>query len=175
MDPSTLTRALRQRLIRGFIFLKEKFLANGEFDKLKARLVAGGHMQDKSSYVVEEIASPTVSLQSVFMTATLAALEGRHVMTLDVGSAYLNANMAKNVFMAQDSAIVEVLLQINPEVQQFRRVDGSIIVKLKKTLMDASKVRSYGTPTSPTCSPALVSSRMLRIHVSSTRCIWGSN
>ena len=134
IDPSTLTRAQRQRLIRGFIFLKEKFLANGEFDKLKARLVAGGHMQDRSSYMVEEIASPTASLQTIFMTATLAGLEGRHVMTLDVGSAYLNADMAKDVFMALDSEIVEVLLQIIPEVQQFRRDDGSIIVKLKKAL-----------------------------------------
>ena len=134
IDPGTLTRAQRRRLIRGFIFLKEKFLANGEFDKLKARLVAGGHMQDRSSYMVEELASPTASLQSVFMTATLASLESRHIMTLDIGSAYLNAFMVKDVFMVLDSEIADVLLQIYPDAQHFRQDDGSIIVKLKKAL-----------------------------------------
>jgi hypothetical protein len=32
------------------MFLKEKYLASGEFDKLKARLVAGGNQQDKDMY-----------------------------------------------------------------------------------------------------------------------------
>jgi hypothetical protein len=32
------------------MFLKEKYLASGEFEKLKTRLVAGGDQQDKDMY-----------------------------------------------------------------------------------------------------------------------------
>jgi hypothetical protein len=33
----------RKRIITSSMFLKEKFQADGKFDKVKARLVAGGH------------------------------------------------------------------------------------------------------------------------------------
>ncbi len=48
--------------IRSFVFLKEKFNSLGEFEKLKSRLVAGGHMEDKSTLMFDEISSPTASL-----------------------------------------------------------------------------------------------------------------
>ena len=34
------------------MFLKEKFTADGVFEKLKARLVAGGHLQDRDITMV---------------------------------------------------------------------------------------------------------------------------
>jgi hypothetical protein len=42
------------------MFLKDKYLASGAFDRFKARLVAGGDMQDKSLY--EELSSPKLQL-----------------------------------------------------------------------------------------------------------------
>ena len=45
--------------IMSMMFMKEKYSPSGEFEKLKARLVAGGHMQDRSVYEVENITSPT--------------------------------------------------------------------------------------------------------------------
>ena len=42
IDVRTLSPEQRGRVIRSSMFLKEKFLATGEFEKLKARLVAGG-------------------------------------------------------------------------------------------------------------------------------------
>ena len=44
---SNLTRDERDKVIRCSMFLKEKFTASGEYDKLKARLVASGDQQDK--------------------------------------------------------------------------------------------------------------------------------
>jgi hypothetical protein len=38
----------RRNIIRSSMFLKEKYDAMGGFEKMKARLVAGGDMQDKS-------------------------------------------------------------------------------------------------------------------------------
>ena len=40
----------KKRSIRSMNFLKEKFLPDDSFDKLKARLVAGGHMQLREMY-----------------------------------------------------------------------------------------------------------------------------
>jgi hypothetical protein len=41
IDGKRFTAEERSRVIRSSMFLKEKYLASGEFEKLKARLVAG--------------------------------------------------------------------------------------------------------------------------------------
>ncbi len=64
------------------LFIKENFTSTGAFEKLKARLVAGGHMQDKSIY--DDVSSPTVSTAATFLIAAIAAQEHRHVATLDI-------------------------------------------------------------------------------------------
>ena len=55
-----LTNDEKHRIIRSSMFLKEKFLASSDFEKLKARLVAGGDQQDKSFY--EDLSAPTVGV-----------------------------------------------------------------------------------------------------------------
>ena len=47
---SSLSGTDRSRIIRSQMFLKEKFLSTGEFEMLKARLVAEGDQQDKNLY-----------------------------------------------------------------------------------------------------------------------------
>ena len=124
----------RAATIRSSLFLKEKYLSTGEFDKLKARLVAGGHMQDRSIYAAEETSSPTVSLSSLYMVAALASKEERIVSTKDVGSAYLNAKMERDVFMTLQPNIAKILVQIDPNYKACIRGDGSAVVKLDKAL-----------------------------------------
>jgi hypothetical protein len=46
------------------MFLKEKFTASGQYQRMKARLVAGGDKQNKE--LSEDFSSPTVSNDSVF-------------------------------------------------------------------------------------------------------------
>ena len=72
----------RMNFIRSQCFLKDKWTAAGIYDKLKARLVARGDMQDKTLY--DNLSSPTVATTSLLVTAAIAASEGRHAMTLDV-------------------------------------------------------------------------------------------
>ena len=56
---SRLTQKERTSIIRSSMFLKDKYLASGSFDRFKARLVAGGDMQNKSLY--ENLSSPTAA------------------------------------------------------------------------------------------------------------------
>jgi acyl-CoA synthetase (AMP-forming)/AMP-acid ligase II len=59
VDSRKLTVDQRRSIIRSSMFIKEKFDANGVFEKLKARLVAGGDQQEKSLYA--DISSSTVA------------------------------------------------------------------------------------------------------------------
>ena len=60
-------------IIPSKMFLTPKKLPNGNIDRMKERLVAGGHRQDRSLYTDVETSSPTAALSSVMMAAALAA------------------------------------------------------------------------------------------------------
>jgi hypothetical protein len=120
--------------MRSAMFLKRKTHPDGSFDKYKARLVAGGDMQDKKLY--EDLSSPTVSTSSVFNIAAIAAHEGRQVAVVDIGGTFQNAKMQKGVpvHMRLDKIISEYLVRINPKYDQFRESNGTITVHVKKAL-----------------------------------------
>ena len=124
----------RKRRIRSSMFLKEKFDAEGKLDKLKSRLVAGGHMQDKSLY--EDLSSPTASLSSVFILCAVAAHEKRKVASLDVTGAYLNADMQTGikVHMILSRQITDILLEIDSAYREFVDERGELLVQLDKAL-----------------------------------------
>jgi hypothetical protein len=125
---------VKGKVIPSKLFLKAKYLADGVFSKLKARLVAGGHLQDRSVYTLDDIYSPTASLASLYLVAGLAAKEGRKVASMDVAGAYLNADLKEDIMMRLEPAVAEVLLQMYPELDQYLCCDGSIVVKLRKAL-----------------------------------------
>jgi hypothetical protein len=122
----------RRKIIRSKMFIKEKFLPNGTFDKLKARLVSGGDQQDRSLY--SDVSSPTVALSSVFMVSSLAAQSDQSVATADVGGAYLNADMTSEVYIRLDAIIAAMLVELDPDFEKFLNFDGTIIVRLDKAL-----------------------------------------
>jgi len=117
------------------MFLKDKYSASGVFDKFKARLVAGGDQQDKGLY--ENLSSPTAATSSVLTVAAIAASEGRNVITIDIGGAFLNADIAPTgiqVHMRLDRVMTQMLMQIDPTYQQYVEADGSMVVQLDKAL-----------------------------------------
>ena len=71
-------------------------MASGAFDKLKARLVVGGDQQDKELY--DNMSSPKASTASVLAVASIAAHEGRSVVVMDIGGAFLNADITSPGF-----------------------------------------------------------------------------
>lgn len=121
------------RPIMSFMFFKAKHDAGGVFQKLKARLVAGGHQQDRNQY--SDLASPTASTQSIYMIAAIAAKEHRKICTLDIGTAYLNAPMIRDdVQMILDKRTSEILLSLAPEFQACANTRGQCRVILKRAL-----------------------------------------
>ena len=132
---STLTRQQRRAIIRSSMFLKDKYLSSRVFEKLKARLVAGGDQQDKTLY--ENLSSPTVSTTIVLTVAAIAAMERRIVTVLDIGGAFLNANMDSTgiiVHMRLDRVMTAMLLQIDESYREFLEPDGTLVVALDKAL-----------------------------------------
>ena len=118
--------------IMSFMFLKEKFDSQGQFQKLKARLVAGGHMQVTSELLYEQIHSPTASLPHLFIVACLAARDKAHIKTIDIAGAYLNANIASHKI---DPILSEFLVDIDPSTYRpLVRNNGKIVVQLQKAL-----------------------------------------
>jgi hypothetical protein len=91
-------------------------------------------MQDKSDMLYEEIYSPTACLSHLFIIVYIAARKGRHVRTIDITGAYLNADMRRGVFMHIDPTLAAILVAVDPMYLDFLRDDGYIIVKLLKAL-----------------------------------------
>ena len=136
---SDLNNKQQSSIIRSSMFLKEKFDSTGKFEKLKARLVANGNMQDKTIYG-DNMSSPTSALSSVFAIAAIAAHEGRKVKTLDIGGAYLNADMHKtgiDVFMRLDGRMVDILCDMDNKYTRYRVKSDKgdyIVVNLDRAL-----------------------------------------
>ena len=131
---SSLTPEQRAKTIRSSMFLKEKFLPSGEFQKVKARLVAGGDQQDKSLY--NDTSSPTAALESTMMVIAIAAAAGREIATCDITGAYLEAEMPddQEVHMILEPAIARVVTKLRPNAQQLLTPNGTLVVRLRRAL-----------------------------------------
>ena len=120
--------------IAGPTTLKEKFLASGEFEKLKARLVAGGDQQDKTLY--DDLSALTVGTSSVFTLLCIAAHEGRKITVIDISGAYLNADMNTElaVHMRFDKNMTGMMVKLAPHYSKYMDDRGCVVVKLDKAL-----------------------------------------
>ncbi|MGC9156348.1 MAG: reverse transcriptase domain-containing protein, partial [Ferrimicrobium sp.] len=133
VDPATITSETMKWVIFSLLFLKAKYTPDGEFQKLKARLVANGSQQDKSVY--ESVSSPAVSLSSLFICAGIAARERRHVVTMDIVGAYLKVDMGdKAVHVRLPAYVAARLVKLRPSLKGFLLKDGTMVVRLKKAM-----------------------------------------
>jgi hypothetical protein len=124
----------KSKIVRSFLFLKEKYTSTGEFEKLKARLVAGGHMQDRSEYTEAETSSPTVSLSALYIVAAVAAKERRKCAIADVGQAFLKAELNREVILNLEPRLAKMLADELPEYVKHINEDGSLTLRFKMAL-----------------------------------------
>ena len=132
VKPSAMTLDERKKIIPSKLFLKLKLKANGAIAKLKARLVAGGHRQHPDTF--SRTSSPTIDTSHIFLALSIAATYGWDLATLDVPSAYLNADIPDIVHMRLDKDVSKVFVDIFPQFKDLMDEKGSIIVQLLKAL-----------------------------------------
>lgn len=86
-----LTDEQRRKILRSTLVLKAKYTPTGAFDKIKARIVAGGDMEDKTTF--DNLYSPTTSMEAAFATLAIAAFENRIAKVLDITAAFLEVEV----------------------------------------------------------------------------------
>jgi hypothetical protein len=70
------------------------FLKKKRDERIKSRLVADGSRQSRNECVIDDVSSPTVNTESIFIQAVIIANENRLVAVVDVvEGAYLHADM----------------------------------------------------------------------------------
>jgi hypothetical protein len=121
-------------VLRCFIFLVEKFLANGEFDKIKARLVANGAQQNRELYPNKS--SPTASMHAIFTCFAIVAYKGNYdVAKIDVKGAYIQTEITGSpIYMKMDKRLTSIILSILPSLQAYVTPEGTLYTKLLKAL-----------------------------------------
>ncbi len=92
------------------IFLKDKQDGN-----IKARSCANKSVQ-REHVAKEEVAAPTVALESFFVTATINAKEKQKVVTIDIPGAFLHTNNEDYVVMKMNGLLAELMVKTNPKI-----------------------------------------------------------
>ena len=110
----------------------EKLDSEGKLERIKGRYVAGGHRQDRTVY--DDVSSPTVSTEAIFVNVALAGRERRHVVTLDVGTAYLYAHNRFENYMELKAPFAAAIVKQNPKWKKYLDTKGKMVVRLKKAL-----------------------------------------
>jgi len=128
-----LTEEKKAKTVRSHMFLREKY-EDGKFVKMKGRIVADGRMQDRTVYT--DYSSPTVKTRSVMTCPKLAAVKGWDLLKVDVGGAFLCApiNDDEEVFMTLDDTITFMAIEWMPELQEYMRLDGKLMVRVDKAM-----------------------------------------
>lgn len=137
-SPKQRKQSKHTKIIPCSMFLKEKYTADGTFEKIKARLVAGGHRVDHSLYSKEETAAWTVKSETLMLVLALAAHEHEDAETFDFPSAYLNEKLVSPQVMRIAPDLAEQLVNVEQKYKKYVQKDGTILVNVVGAL--------YGLP-----------------------------
>ena len=137
LEANSLSDEEKKRALSSLIFLKEK--RNGT---VKARSCANGSVQ-REHVAKEEAASPTVALESVFVTAAIDAKENREVVTIDIPGAFLHAANDDYVVMRMNGTLAELMAKTDPKLYRKYLTDEKgkkvLYLRLQKALYGMMK------------------------------------
>jgi len=137
---SDIPHEYRKQIISSIMFLKDKFKADGEFDKTKARLAGRGDEQKRKNYVTlinELFSSPTANLLSIMIILSIATKYKCLVSTLDIPGAYLHALLKENthIYMTLPKECIDIWFEIcGLNKAEYIHDDGNVYVKLNRAL-----------------------------------------
>jgi hypothetical protein len=120
------------KIVKSFLFFKEKLRTDGSLEKLKARLVAMETEGDPD----QKTSSPTVRLESLMMILSIAGAEKRDIRAFDVGNAFLEADMKEEdpIIVEFDRMTTQKLIRLQPDMEQYITQDGKLYGRLQKAL-----------------------------------------
>lgn len=127
MDQDNLTEEQIKSILRTLMFMKEK-----RDGRLKSRLCVDGSTQNPFNSSVDP-SSPTVLVESIFLSLIIDSVEERTVKTADIEGAYLIADMPEEVLVMFDEMLAAAMLQVAPEYANFEKL-GKLLFRLKKAL-----------------------------------------
>jgi hypothetical protein len=114
------------------MFLKEK-----QCGKIKGRGCAHGRKQ-REYLTKEETGSPTVAIESVMLSCTIDAHEGRNVATADIPGAFMQTDMDGTVHMMLEGKMAELLARLDPKLYRkhlmIKKGEPIMYMQLKKAL-----------------------------------------
>ena len=124
-----------QNILPSKMFLKPKWTSSGTFDKLKCRLVGGGHRQNHEDF--GDLSAPTLGLTALFALLSIAVYLGQKSKCADVPSAYLNAPLKKEdgpIHVRLDKKTSEIVIKMRPELEHLADPSGRIIGEVEYAL-----------------------------------------
>lgn len=142
------------------MFSEEKFLATGQHDKFKSRLVFNGNEQDVELFQTDL----TAALHSIMACLAVAASNGvTQIGKIDVKGAFIQTEMEGSpVYVRCDKNLTRLIVEVLPGIKKYVTKDGALYCQLLKALygcVQASKLwynkltrflRSLGYEQSPT-------------------------
>ena len=108
----------KKKAMEALMFLTEK-----RDKKIKGRMVYNGK-PTREWLSKEDSKSPTVAMESIFLTTVIDAKENRDIMTADIPNAFIQTEMPKiekgdeKVIMKITGVLVDLLVDIAPEVYE---------------------------------------------------------
>jgi hypothetical protein len=106
--PTKLSREQQMKVLLLLLFLKKK-----QTGDVKGQTCIKGAPQ-RAYIPKEEAASPSMSTESTFITASIAASEKREVRCYNVSGAFVNTDMDEHVLMVLKGELAEMMIQIAP-------------------------------------------------------------
>jgi hypothetical protein len=123
-------------VIPSMMFMKKKMnKVTKKLERWKARLAAGGHMQNPELYPKKDITVPTLD-HSALLTflSSMMKRKGVKFHSMDFPGAYLSADLESEIYMVINKQNTDILLEAKPELKEFVRDNGTIITKIQKAL-----------------------------------------
>ena len=133
---NTLSEAQRKGIMNTFMFMKDKYDAQGNITDFKGRLVGDGRSQDRNylKEVYGSTSSPTALPGSVMLVIALVAQRGMTVETADVASAFIRQNLDDETYIRLSPAMASKWIRFKPEDAEFINRKSELILKLNKSL-----------------------------------------
>ena len=119
-----------QTTIPAYMIVNEKFDAEGNYIKHKARLVAGGNFQIFDG----NTKSNTIKHSSLMIVLNYCLNKSLILNTIDIKGAFLHANLSDNIWVKLKKNVSDILISIDNKFVNYTNNNGELNLKLKKAL-----------------------------------------